>query len=114
LQKAKELGDYLVIGLNSDSSVKKLKGENRPINSEDDRAIVLNELKSIDFVIIFEEETPYNLISTIIPDVLVKGGDYNLDSVVGRDIVESYGGQVKILNFVEGKSSTNIIEKMKV
>ncbi|MBT3983060.1 MAG: D-glycero-beta-D-manno-heptose 1-phosphate adenylyltransferase [Bacteriovoracaceae bacterium] len=110
LNKAKELGDILVVGLNSDSSVKELKGDNRPINCEDDRKYILENLKSVDFVIIFSESTPYNLIGEILPDVLVKGGDWKPDQIVGSDIVLSNGGVVKSLDFVEGKSTTKIIE----
>jgi len=111
LKKSKELGKCLVVGLNSDNSVRKLKGESRPINNQDDRAIVLNELKSIDFVIIFDEDTPYNLINSIKPFIITKGGDYQINGVVGKDIIESYGGRVELINYLEGKSTTNIINK---
>ncbi len=113
LSESKKLGDVLVLGLNSDESVRRLKGESRPINNQLDRAAVLDSLKSIDYVVIFEEDTPYNLINAIIPDVLVKGGDYNKENIVGADIVENNGGSVVTINFVEGKSTTNIINKMK-
>lgn len=112
LQKAKEQGDILILGLNSDASVRRLKGEKRPINSELDRAIVISELKSIDYVVIFEEDTPQEIISLIVPDILVKGGDYKKEDVVGKDIVESNGGEVVIIPFVDGKSTTNIINKI--
>lgn len=112
LQKAKQQGDILILGLNSDASVRRLKGEKRPINSEMDRAIVISELKSIDYVVIFEEDTPLEIISLIVPDILVKGGDYKKEDVVGKDIVESNGGQVVIIPFVDGKSTTNIINKI--
>jgi len=112
LQKAKQQGDILILGLNSDASVRRLKGEKRPINSEIDRAIVISELKSIDYVVIFEEDTPLEIISLIVPNKLVKGGDYKKDDVVGKDIVESNGGEVVIIPFVDGKSTTNIINKI--
>lgn len=112
LQKAKQQGDILILGLNSDASVRRLKGEKRPINSENDRAIVISELKSIDYVVIFEEDTPLEIISLIVPNKLVKGGDYKKDDVVGKDIVESNGGEVVIIPFVDGKSTTNIINKI--
>lgn len=112
LQKAKQQGDILILGLNSDASVRRLKGEKRPINSESDRAIVISELKSIDYVVIFEEDTPLEIISLIVPNKLVKGGDYKKDDVVGKDIVESNGGEVVIIPFVDGKSTTNIINKI--
>lgn len=112
LQKAKQQGDILILGLNSDASVRRLKGEKRPINSEMDRAIVISELKSIDYVVIFEEDTPLEIISLVVPNKLVKGGDYKKDDVVGKDIVESNGGEVVIIPFVDGKSTTNIINKI--
>lgn len=113
LREAAKLGDILVIGLNSDSSVKRLKGPERPINSEIDRAELLCALGFVDYVAIFEDGTPYNLISEIKPDVLVKGRDYPLDQVVGKDIVESRGGKVVLLPFVPGKSTTNIVNHIK-
>ncbi|MFA7326089.1 MAG: D-glycero-beta-D-manno-heptose 1-phosphate adenylyltransferase [Candidatus Kapaibacterium sp.] len=112
LQKAKQQGDILILGLNSDASVRRLKGEKRPINTENDRAIVISELKSIDYVVIFEEDTPQEIISLIVPDILVKGGDYKKEDVVGKDIVESNGGEVVIIPFVDGKSTTSIINKI--
>lgn len=112
LKKAKELGDYLVLALNTDQSVQKLKGPTRPINKQHDRALVINELKSIDFVTFFSEETPFNIINLIKPDIIAKGGDYIPNQVVGKDIVESYGGYVAIIPFVDGKSTTNIINKI--
>jgi len=112
LKKAKELGDYLVLALNTDQSVQKLKGPTRPINNQHDRALVINELKSIDFVTFFSEETPFNVIKLIKPDIIAKGGDYNPNQVVGKEIVESYGGYVAIIPFVDGKSTTNVINKI--
>ena len=112
LSQAKKLGDFLIIGLNSDRSVKKLKGKDRPINSFQDRATLLSALNSVDLVIKFEEQTPENLIKDIVPDVLVKGGDYNIEDIVGYQIVVQNGGQVKTLSFHDGYSSTNYIDKI--
>ena len=113
LSQAKKLGDFLIIGLNSDRSVKKLKGKDRPINSFEDRATLLSALSSVDLVIKFKEQTPENLIKDIVPDVLVKGGDYNIEDIVGYQIVIQNGGQVKTLSFYDGYSSTNYINKIK-
>ena len=113
LAQAKKLGDFLIIGLNSDSSVKELKGENRPINSFEDRATLLSAIESVDLVIMFEEQTPENLIKDIVPDILVKGGDYNIEDIVGYQTVMQNGGQVKTLSFYDGYSSTNYINKIK-
>ena len=112
LSQAKDLGDILIIGLNSDKSVKKLKGNNRPINSFEDRAKLLAALKSVDLVIMFEEQTPENLIKEIIPDVLVKGGDYDIEEIVGYQTVIDNGGRVKTLSFYDGYSSTKYIDKI--
>lgn len=114
LAEAKKLGDLLVIGLNSDASVKRLKGESRPINTETDRQFVLSQLKSVDFVEIFTEDTPLNLILKIQPKVLVKGGDWKIDQIVGaREVIQS-GGEVFSLNFVDGYSTTSIIHKIQI
>ncbi len=113
LAQAKKLGDFLIIGLNSDSSVKELKGEDRPINSFEDRATLLSAIESVDSVIMFEEQTPENLIKDIVPDILVKGGDYNIEDIVGYQTVMQNGGQVKTLSFYGGYSSTNYINKIK-
>lgn len=113
LRESKRLGDILIVALNTDESVRKLKGQNRPINNQDDRAIVMDELKSVDFVTHFAEETPYNIINSLVPNVLTKGGDYKSEEVVGYDIVTQNGGEVAIINFVDGKSTTSIINKMK-
>jgi len=113
LAQAKKLGDYLIIGLNSDSSVKELKGEDRPINSFEDRATLLLAIEPVDLVVMFEEQTPENLIKDIVPDILVKGGDYNIEDIVGYQIVIQNGGQVKTLSFYDGYSSTNYINKIK-
>jgi len=112
LAQAKKLGDFLIIGLNSDSSVKKLKGEDRPINSFEDRATLLSAIKSVDSVIMFEEQTPENLIKDIVPDILVKGGDYNIEDIAGYHTVIQNGGEVKTLSFHDGYSSTNYINKI--
>ncbi|MBY0553757.1 D-glycero-beta-D-manno-heptose 1-phosphate adenylyltransferase [bacterium] len=113
LEEAKKLGDVLIVGINSDDSVKKLKGPTRPIQNEYDRSEILAALKSVDHTYIFDEETPLNLIKNVKPDVLVKGGDWKIDQIVGSDFVLSYGGSVQSLNFVNGKSTTSIIEKSK-
>lgn len=112
LQEAKAQGDILVLGLNSDSSVRDLKGPTRPIQNEDDRAFILSALACIDYVSIFSEETPIDLIKKVKPDVLVKGGDWKPDQIVGSDFVLERGGEVKSLQFVEGRSTTNIVDKI--
>ena len=112
LNEARKLGDVLIVGVNSDDSVKRLKGKNRPVNSLNDRMEVLAALSSVDHVISFDEDTPYELISEIMPDVLVKGGDYLREEVVGADIVEKNGGKVVIIPLTEGRSTTSILEKM--
>jgi D-beta-D-heptose 7-phosphate kinase/D-beta-D-heptose 1-phosphate adenosyltransferase len=113
LQEAAELGDVLIIGLNSDNSVKRLKGKNRPINSQIDRATVLSGLATVNYIVIFEEDTPYMLIDHIKPNVLVKGGDWKPDEIVGADIVLKNGGSVRSLSYKEGHSTSSIINKMK-
>jgi D-beta-D-heptose 7-phosphate kinase / D-beta-D-heptose 1-phosphate adenosyltransferase len=112
LQKSKALGDILVIGLNSDSSVRSLKGENRPIQPQAERAKVLAALKYVDYIILFDEKTPENLIRGIRPDILVKGDDYKITEVVGREIVEGYGARVELIPIVKGHSTTGSIEKI--
>lgn len=112
LQKARSFGDLLILGLNSDSSIRRLKGEKRPLIGEEERAHILAALDCIDYLLVFEEDTPLRVITALKPDVLVKGGDYTLDGVVGRELVESYGGRVELVSFVDGKSTTNIIEKV--
>lgn len=111
LSKARNLGDVLVVGLNSDESVRRLKGPQRPINGVDARSKVLASLYFVDYVIVFEEDTPLNLIKSVRPDILVKGGDYTRDTVVGADFVESYGGKVVILPLLKGYSTTSILNK---
>lgn len=113
LAEAKSLGDKLIVGLNSDASVTKLKGPSRPINTSKSRAIVLAGLESVDAVIVFEEETPFKLISLLHPDILVKGGDWKTEDIVGSDIVIEHGGKVFSLSFHEGYSTTLIEEKIK-
>ena len=113
LSKAKKLGNILIVGLNSDKSVKKLKGDNRPINIFEDRATLLASLRFVDLVIIFEEKTPENLIKKIKPDILVKGGDYDIKDIVGYKTVIENGGEVKVLGFQDGYSSSNYINKIK-
>jgi rfaE bifunctional protein nucleotidyltransferase chain/domain len=112
LSQTADLGDKLVVGLNSDASVRKLKGKNRPIQDETTRARILASFFFVDFVVIFKEETPYNLIKTVQPDILVKGGDYKIETIVGYDIVTAHGGKVLSLPFVDGYSTTGIIEKI--
>ena len=112
LRQSAALGEVLVVGLNSDSSVKRLKGQSRPINTQEDRAEILCALGFVDYVVIFDEDTPLELIRTIQPDVLVKGGDYTPENVVGADFVKSRGGELYLIPFVEGKSTTNIIRKI--
>ena len=113
LAQAKALGDVLVVGLNSDASVQRLRGAGRPLVAEADRAAVLVALRSVDAVTLFDEDTPLELISTLLPDVLVKGGDYDLDGIVGREVVEEAGGEVRALPFVEGHSTTSILDRFK-
>jgi len=110
LKEARSLGDLLVVGLNSDLSVKQLKGPDRPLQSEDDRAEILSSLASVDYVVIFSEETPIKLIERLLPNVLVKGGDWPVDQIIGHEVVLANGGLVKSLHFVEGKSTTNLIK----
>lgn len=112
LKKAKELGDILVVGVNSDLSVKRLKGEERPINPLAERMFILSALEVVDYVISFNEDTPEELIAEIIPDVLVKGGDYQVDNIVGADIVLEHGGEVHVQPYIEGKSTTAILKKI--
>ena len=111
LEKAKALGDVLVVGLNSDESIRRIKGKDRPVNIQEHRKRVLEALKPVDLVIIFEEDTPERLIKEIKPDVLVKGGDWSIENIVGADFVKSYGGEVKTIDFVYDISTTKIIEK---
>lgn len=112
LHKARNLGDRLVVGLNSDASVRRLKGSRRPIVKEEDRAAILSALSSVDLVVIFDEDTPIELIRAVKPDILVKGSDYTPDQVVGKEVVESYGGRVELVPLMEGHSSTGIEQRI--
>lgn len=114
LEEAAALGDRLVIGLNSDSSVQRLgKGPDRPLNDEGSRALVLTALRCVDAVIIFEEDTPLELITAVKPDVLVKGGDWKAAQIVGSELVQKYGGEVRSLKLVEGFSTTRLVDRIK-
>ncbi len=112
LEEARNLGDCLILGLNSDTSVKRLKGPNRPIVPQEERSIVTAALEMVDYVCVFEDDTPYELIKLVQPDVLVKGGDWGVDEIVGADLVLAAGGEVKSLRFEAGLSTTSIIEKI--
>jgi len=112
MAKAADLGDRLVVGLNADSSVKRIKGESRPINDQANRAALLAALFFVDAVVVFEEDTPIKLISTLLPDILVKGSDYTIDTIVGAKEVMANGGEVKTIDLVEGYSSTSIIKRI--
>lgn len=111
LKEAREQGHYLMVGINSDRSVRELKGPGRPCQNEADRAIVLAALRDVDGVVVFDDETPAKLIEALLPDVLVKGGDYTFDQIIGRDIVERTGGRVHIVALVPGKSSSGLVGK---
>ncbi|HNW97212.1 MAG TPA: D-glycero-beta-D-manno-heptose 1-phosphate adenylyltransferase [Bacteroidales bacterium] len=114
LSKAADNGNILIIGLNTDKSVKNIKGEKRPINNEETRALFLASLFFVDAVVLFDEDTPYELIKTITPDILIKGSDYKAEEIVGNDIVKSKGGKIITIDFLEGYSTTSIIEKIKL
>ena len=113
LARAKSLGDILVVGLNTDQSVSRIKGKNRPVNNQDARALLLASLVFVDAVVLFDEDTPYNLIKSVQPDILVKGSDYKPLEIVGADIVLDAGGSIETIDFLEGYSTTSIIEKLK-
>ena len=113
LANTADLGDKLIIGLNSDSSIKKIKRENRPIVSEKSRALLLASFSFVDAVVLFSEETPINLISTLLPNILAKGGDYDINTIVGHEVVQNNGGEVILIPFVDGFSSTDIIDRIK-
>jgi len=113
LSQARSLGDALVVALNSDRSVRALKGEGRPILNQKERAEVIAALQDVDYVTIFDDDTPREVIAAVLPDVLVKGGDWALDEIVGREEVEAVGGQVLSLPYIEGSSTTDIIERIK-
>jgi rfaE bifunctional protein nucleotidyltransferase chain/domain len=112
LAKAKSFGDLLIVAVNSDASVRTIKGDKRPINAEADRIETLAALESVDFVVLFHEPDPYWIISELQPDVLVKGGDWPIEKIIGRDIVEARGGKVISVGYIEGASTTGIIEKI--
>lgn len=113
LESARNLGDILIVGLNSDSSVQRLKGPNRPVNPQEERGIVLAALEAVDYVVIFDTDTPYNLIDQVRPDVLVKGGDWAVSEIVGADLVLGYGGEVRSLSFQEGLSTSKVISRIR-
>lgn len=113
LIKAKEMGDVLILALNTDSSVKRIKGYNRPILEQNERAFIVSNLKPVDYVTFFEEDTPAEIISDLIPDVLVKGADWAIDKIVGREVVEANGGKVKNIKFINEQSTSNIIKIIK-
>lgn len=110
LSIAKALGDILIVGLNTDESVKRIKSNKRPILKQDERAFILSNLKPVDYVVLFDEDTPEKLISQLIPDVLVKGSDWEIKNIVGKEIVEKSGGEVKTIEFVNDQSTSRIIE----
>jgi len=113
LARTANLGDKLIIGLNSDQSIQKLKGKDRPIVDEQSRAILLAALSFVDAIVLFSEDTPLKLIGALLPDVLAKGGDYEIETIVGHEIVQKNGGKVKLVPFLDGFSSTTIIDKIK-
>lgn len=110
LKEARNLGAVLLIGVNADASVRRLKGDKRPLQTEEDRAQILASLRSTDCVVIFDDDTPLTLIEFVVPDILVKGADWNVESVVGRDVVEKNGGKVLTLPFIDGRSTTGVVE----
>jgi len=110
LSKAKKLGDVLIVGLNSDDSVKRIKGDRRPILKQEERAFILSNLKPVDYVVLFDDDTPEKLISEIIPDILVKGADWSIEKIIGKDIVERNGGKVMNIKFVNDQSTSKIID----
>ena len=112
LLKARALGDRLVVGLNADASVRRIKGDKRPVVAEGDRAFILANLVPVDYVCLFGEDTPLELITRIVPDVLVKGADYRIEDIVGREVVERAGGRVSTIEFVPDRSSSGIIERI--
>lgn len=113
LAKASDMADFLIVGLNTDKSVQKIKGKERPVQDEQSRAFILAAISFIDYVVFFDEETPYKLIKLVQPDILVKGADYKPEDIVGYDILKSKGGEVKTLDFLEGYSTSSIIGKIK-
>ena len=112
LVKAKEMGSVLILALNTDASIKRIKGDKRPILLQDERAFITSNLKPVDFVTFFDEDTPAEIINELIPDVLVKGADWSIDKIVGREVVEANGGEVKTINFVNDQSTSKIIQSI--
>ncbi len=112
LVKAKEMGDVLILALNTDASIKRIKGEKRPILLQDERAFITSNLKPVDFVTFFDEDTPAEIINELIPDILVKGADWSIDKIVGREVVEANGGEVKTIKFVNDQSTSKIIQSI--
>ena len=110
LLKSKQLGDVLIVALNTDESVQRIKGEKRPILNQNERAFIVSNLKPVDYVTFFDEDTPAEIIADLIPDILVKGADWSLDKIVGRDVVEANGGEVKTIEFVNDQSTSKIIQ----
>lgn len=110
LSKSKKLGDILIVGVNTDSSIRRIKGNKRPIMNEGDRAFILSSLKPVDYVVLFDEDTPAEIINKIVPDILVKGADWEISKIIGRDIVEKNGGEVKTITFVNDISTSKIID----
>lgn len=112
LAKAKSFGDVLIVGVNSDASVRRLKGKNRPVQKQADRAVILLALESVDYVVIFGEDTPEKLIRQVRPDVLVKGADYQISEIVGAEFVKSYGGRVRRVRLTKGRSTSGVLKKL--
>jgi len=112
LTRAKKMGDVLMVGLNTDASIRRIKGKGRPINPNGDRAAVLAALSPVDYVCFFGDDTPYKIISQLKPDVLVKGADWHVDAIVGREVVEKSGGTVRTIRLTSGRSTTNVIERI--
>lgn len=112
LEKSRGLGDVLIVGLNTDASIRRIKGPKRPINPNADRAAVLAALAAVDYVCFFGEETPLRLIRRLVPDVLVKGADWKVDAIVGKDVVEKHGGSVRTIRLTPGRSTTNVIQRV--
>jgi D-glycero-beta-D-manno-heptose 1-phosphate adenylyltransferase len=110
LNKSKALGDVLILGLNSDSSIRNIKGEKRPVVPQSERAFIISNLKAVDYVTIFNEDDPYEIIKKLVPDILVKGADWRIENIIGRDVVENAGGKVETIEFVNMQSTTNIIK----
>jgi rfaE bifunctional protein nucleotidyltransferase chain/domain len=113
LNASKRLGDLLIVGMNSDASVRRIKGPLRPVVPESDRAYIISQLACVDGVCLFEEDTPIRIITALVPDVLVKGADWKIDAIVGKDVVEASGGEVRTIEFIPNRSTTNIIEIVK-